>query len=145
MYYLIFPFLQIADFGLSKEAHQHPIYATYCGSPLYTAPEILHARRYMGPECDVWSMGVILYTMLTATMPFDDTNFPKFMKKIELGQYSQPADVSDGKQVVACTFVYIVSKYLRVVHKHSCLVVLRHHGGYDLMGMLQVNLVNVDT
>lgn len=86
---------KIADFGLSKEAHKCPIFATYCGSPLYTAPEILHGRKYMGPECDVWSMGVILYTMLTATMPFDDTNFPKFMKKIDRGEYSQPSGVSD--------------------------------------------------
>lgn len=42
-------------------------------------------------------MGVILYTMLTATMPFDDTNFPKFMTKIEKGQYSKPAGISDGE------------------------------------------------
>ena len=71
--------------------------ATYCGSPLYTSPEIILKRPYLGPECDVWSLGVILYTMLTATMPFDDSNFPKFMHQVEIGEYPEPLGVSDGK------------------------------------------------
>lgn len=89
--------LQIADFGLSKEAHEVPLYATYCGSPLYISPEMIHARKYRGPECDIWSLGVILYTMLTATMPFDDSNFPKFMAKIEKADYAKPEGVSSGE------------------------------------------------
>ncbi len=66
----------------------------------------MHGQQYRGPECDIWSMGVILYTMLTATMPFDDTNFTKFMFKIEKGEYSKPEGVSTGKHcyyVNACT------------------------------------------
>ena len=88
---------QIADFGLSKDTHTEPMVATYCGSPLYTSPEIILKKPYLGPECDVWSLGVILYTMLTATMPFDDSNFPKFMRQVEIGEYPEPLGVSDGK------------------------------------------------
>lgn len=91
------PTNQIADFGLSKDTHSEPMIATYCGSPLYTSPEIILKRPYLGPECDVWSLGVILYTMLTATMPFDDSNFPKFMHQVEIGEYPEPLGVSDCK------------------------------------------------
>lgn len=38
------------------------------GTPYYTAPEVL--RGDYGPECDVWSIGIIMYTMLTGKLPF---------------------------------------------------------------------------
>lgn len=65
---------------------------------LYSSPEIIQGNPYRGPECDVWSLGVILYTMLTATMPFDDSNLGEFMLKIANGEYPEPIGVSDGKQ-----------------------------------------------
>lgn len=68
------------------------------GSPLYSSPEIIQGKPYKGPECDVWSLGVILYVMLTATMPFDDSNIAQFLVKIENGDYPEPCGTSDGKQ-----------------------------------------------
>ena len=67
------------------------------GSLLYSSPEIIQGKPYQGPECDIWSLGVILYTMLTATMPFDDSNMGDFIVKIENGEYAPPMGVSDGK------------------------------------------------
>jgi len=60
----------IADFGLarnSKNARQ--VFSTQCGTPSYVAPEILLGKPY-SPAVDVWSMGVILYTLLIGSFPF---------------------------------------------------------------------------
>ena len=67
------------------------------GSPLYSSPEMIQGKPYQGPECDVWSLGVILYTMLTATMPFDDSNISQFLVNVEKGNYAKPFGTSDGK------------------------------------------------
>lgn len=92
--------MQLADFGFSKEVEHDRFLETYCGSPLYASPEMILGRPYFGSECDVWSLGVILYTMLTATMPFDDRNIPTFLSCIEKGIYPEPADVSESEYFV---------------------------------------------
>lgn len=94
-----FSTLQLADFGFSKEIRPNEILFKHCGSPLYASPEMILGRPYFGPECDVWSLGVALYAMLTATMPFDDRNFVTFMKKLEKGEYPEPAGVSESKRI----------------------------------------------
>ena len=88
---------QIADFGFSKNIPSCPLTASRVGSPLYSSPEIIQGKPYQGPECDVWSLGVILYTMLTATMPFDDSNMGQFLMEIKNGNYPEPYGTSDGK------------------------------------------------
>lgn len=46
----ILSFLQLADFGLSNKFHKGTLLQTYCGSPLYAAPEIVKGLPYQGPE-----------------------------------------------------------------------------------------------
>lgn len=90
--------LQIADFGFSKEMSPDGSFiASSVGSLLYSSPEIIERKTYRGPECDMWSLGVVLYVMLTASMPFDDGNMGDFLVKINSGTYPEPAGVSDGK------------------------------------------------
>ena len=89
--------LQIVDFGFSKDITSRSLIASSVGSLLYSSPEIVEGKPYKGPECDVWSLGVILYTMLTATMPFDDGNMGDFIGNITNGNYPDPIGVSDCK------------------------------------------------
>lgn len=68
--------VKITDFGLAKSITDDGL-KTFCGTPQYFAPEVLRRRhtvaghgRY-GKEADMWSMGVILYILLSGTPPFD--------------------------------------------------------------------------
>lgn len=87
--------LKIADFGMAA-LHQTATHhlATACGSPHYAAPELLKNREYRGDRADIWSMGVILYAMLSATLPFDDPDLRVMMNKTKKGQYDMPRFLS---------------------------------------------------
>ncbi|XP_043411830.1 testis-specific serine/threonine-protein kinase 4 isoform X2 [Prionailurus bengalensis] len=56
---------------------------TYCGSFAYACPEILLGLPYNPFLSDTWSMGVILYTLVVARLPFDDTNLLKLLKETQ--------------------------------------------------------------
>ena len=91
--------IKIADFGMAA-LHQtvdHHL-ATACGSPHYAAPELLENRKYRGDRADIWSLGVILYAMLSATLPFDDPVIRVMMEKTKKGQYEMPDDLSPEAQ-----------------------------------------------
>ena len=64
--------LKLIDFGLSNSMKDSLSLKTACGSPNYAAPEIITGRSYGGVESDIWSMGVILYAMVSGSLPFDD-------------------------------------------------------------------------
>jgi serine/threonine protein kinase len=61
--------LIITDFGLAKHFQNNEMMETMCGSPLYMAPEIMKRENY-SIQSDLWSLGVILYQMLYAKLPY---------------------------------------------------------------------------
>lgn len=82
--------VKVADFGLSNMMKDGEFLRTSCGSPNYAAPEVVSGELYAGPEVDIWSCGVILYALLTGTLPFDDESVQILFKKIRSGVYSTP-------------------------------------------------------
>lgn len=66
--------IKLADFGFSNTFRADKKLDTFCGSPPYAAPELFLGKKYIGPEVDVWSLGVILYTIVAGYLPFDAQN-----------------------------------------------------------------------
>lgn len=90
--------IKIADFGLSNYYQQGTRLNTACGSPCYAAPEKIAGKPYDAAKADLWSMGVILYTMLVGALPFDDPNTQKLYKKIQSGYFYMPDYLSEPCQ-----------------------------------------------
>ena len=78
--------IKIADFGFVKEYDTNIMMDTLCGSPIYMAPEILQHKKY-DAKVDLWSLGVILYEMLTNELPFKATNHIELLKMIETKKF----------------------------------------------------------
>ncbi|KAF3607241.1 hypothetical protein DY000_02049074 [Brassica cretica] len=88
--------LKVSDFGLSAlpEHLRDGLLHTACGTPAYTAPEIISRRGYDGAKADAWSCGVILYVLLVGYVPFDDSNIASMYRKIQRREYRFPSWIS---------------------------------------------------
>ncbi|XP_060639511.2 testis-specific serine/threonine-protein kinase 3 [Anolis sagrei] len=73
--------LKLTDFGFAKllPKNRKELSQTFCGSTAYAAPEVLQGVPHDSRKGDIWSMGVVLYVMLCANLPFDDTDIPKML------------------------------------------------------------------
>ncbi|CAN4091217.1 unnamed protein product [Withania somnifera] len=88
--------LKISDFGLSAlpEQLRNGLLHTACGTPAYTAPEVVYRKGYDGAKADAWSCGVILFVFLVGRLPFDDRNLPNMYKAIHRREFLFPDWVS---------------------------------------------------
>ncbi|XP_039525463.1 NUAK family SNF1-like kinase 1 [Pimephales promelas] len=92
--------IKIADFGLSNLYHKDKLLQTFCGSPLYASPEIVNGRPYHGPEVDSWALGVLLYTLVYGSMPFDGGDHKNLIRQISNGEYREPSQSSDARGLI---------------------------------------------
>ncbi|KAE9340381.1 hypothetical protein PF008_g11139 [Phytophthora fragariae] len=96
--------VKLIDFGLSEVVAfpEQPL-KTVCGTPLYCSPEILFlhttaeaARKgYQGGPADVWSVGVLIFALLTGCAPFDDSDFHLLRRDVSRNHINYPAYISD--------------------------------------------------
>ena len=86
--------VKIIDFGFSNSSST--VFQTMCGSLAYCAPEILKRQQYT-LSADIWSLGVVLYSMLRCRLPFHSDNQPAMMQTIINGEPKY-----DNMSVIAC-------------------------------------------
>lgn len=83
--------LKIGDFGLAtKLEFDGERKRTICGTPNYIAPEVLESKQGHSYEVDVWSLGVIFYTLLIGKPPFETQDVKTTYRRIKMNMYTFP-------------------------------------------------------
>lgn len=84
--------VKLVDFGFTREYEGKASYLqTFCGTVCYSAPEMLRGEKYAGEKVDVWSLGIILFALLTGQLPFDEDDDQASKQKILKEEPSYPA------------------------------------------------------
>ncbi|KAM9768647.1 serine/threonine-protein kinase 33 isoform 2-T3 [Dama dama] len=79
--------IKVTDFGLAVKKHgrSEAMLQTTCGTPIYMAPEVINAHDY-SQQCDIWSIGVIMYILLCGKAPFMASSEEKLFELIKKGE-----------------------------------------------------------
>lgn len=98
------PILKLADFGFARILPSTSMAETLCGSPLYMAPEILRLEKYTA-KADLWSVGAVLYEMVSGKPPFRAANHVQLLALIEKSdniiQFPESSNISsDIKRLI---------------------------------------------
>lgn len=81
---------KLIDFGFSVQCKDPKRLKVFCGTPSYMAPEIVNRVEYRGKPVDAWSLGVVLFAMLSGSFPFSAKTYPDLYKKIIRGTFQFP-------------------------------------------------------
>ncbi|KAG8819403.1 hypothetical protein FRC19_009800 [Serendipita sp. 401] len=105
--------IKLSDFGFTREFERGTLLETFCGTTGYASPEMLQGQKYLGQEVDIWSLGIILYTLLVGALPFDDDDEEETKRKIIASTYEIPEWMSsEARELLEGILVQEPSKRL---------------------------------
>lgn len=86
--------IKISDFGFAKNCAEDDLLGTFCGSPLYMAPELFQMSSYTN-KSDIWSLGVILYELIVKSHPYPSKNRSELILKLKNSNSIDFSPISD--------------------------------------------------
>lgn len=91
--------IKINDFGLSNFFAPGSLLSSFCGSPVYAAPEIMAEKYYHGPAADIWSLGIVLYAMVVGQLPWklDERGIIRDVNDLICAQFTIPHSAAISK------------------------------------------------
>ncbi|CAD8126970.1 unnamed protein product [Paramecium sonneborni] len=108
--------IKLGDFGLASQLEfEGERKHTICGTPNYIAPEILESKYGHSFEVDIWSFGVIAYTLLIGKPPFETNDVKKTYRRIKMNAYQFPEHIiisDEAKSLISQILVIDPSKRL---------------------------------
>ena len=118
--------IKLTDFGLSALVKPGVLLKVPCGTPAYSAPELISRQPYDGTRADVWSLGVLLFAMLSAALPFNNDDEDEVVRAVTAGDFAFAPKASWKK--VTPQAIDVVSRLLRVrPEARATLAELRAH------------------
>ena len=85
---------KLADFGLCHLMPKSVLLSTPCGSPFYAPPEIISGLQYDGTKSDIWSLGIVLYSMATGELPWTALSQQALFHQIQNVEFTIPPGIS---------------------------------------------------
>ncbi|CAJ1037327.1 putative Protein tyrosine kinase/Protein kinase domain/Kinase-like/PH domain containing protein [Leishmania utingensis] len=133
--------IKLGDFGFSKQYSDSvslDVASSFCGTPYYLAPEVWERKRY-SKKADMWSLGVILYELLTLHRPFKGPSQREILQQVLYGKYDpfpcpvsstmkalldpllskNPADRPTTQQLLHTEFLKYVANLFQDIVRHS--------------------------
>ena len=91
--------IKLIDFGFAVKTDKETYQNLLCGSPSYMAPEIVNKEKYIAQYSDIWSLGVLFYSMLYGRFPFKGKNQEDLFQKINEAKIEFPDDIEVNDKI----------------------------------------------
>jgi len=92
--------IKLIDFGFAVKSNKKTYQTLLCGSPSYMAPEIVKREKYIAQYSDIWSLGVLLYSMLYGRFPFQGKTQKELFDNIKNCEFEFPNDINTNENTI---------------------------------------------